>query len=742
MANTSRTEMIQDTPLDQALGERYLSYALSTITARSLPDVRDGLKPVHRRILYAMWESGNTSNKTYRKSASSVGYVMMRYHPHGEGSIYDALVRMAQDFAMRYPLVDGQGNFGSLDGDSAAAMRYTEARLTPAGEALLAHIGEDAVDMVSTYNGEYKEPTVLPASFPNLLANGATGIAVGMATNIPPHNISEICDALRHVLKSPDAGTKSIMRHLKGPDFPTGGIITEDLAEIEKSYDTGRGSMRVRARWEVEKLKGGQYQIVITELPYQVQKSRLIEKIADLLLTKKLPLLGDVLDESTADVRIVLTPKSRTVDADILMALMFKHTDLESRFSLNMNVIDADGTPRVLPIRDILQAFLNHRHQVLLRRSEYRLKKIAERLEILQGFQVAYLNIDEVIKIIRFEDDPRATLIERFSLTDLQADAILNMRLRALRKLEEIEIKQELDALTGEKAELDALLASTEQQWQRIDDEISELKKTFGSRHAFGKRRTTFENAPDDVVIPIESVIEREPVSIVCSTKGWIRAVKGHNHNPMDVKYKEGDSERFLMNAFTTDQLLVLTEGGMCHTVKVDQLPRGRGFGDPLTMLCDIQEDKIFTLMVFNNDTPKQHVIAASDGRGFVINTEDLTSKTKRGKKVLNPGPKAITQCCIPVEGEMIASIGDNRRLLIFKLAELPQMGRGRGVRIQFFRDGGLSDLCTFKEEDGLSWNSPKKNFNEKDLTMWLGRRGQSGRYAPIGFPRSNKFKN
>lgn len=735
-------EQYEDVQLEDALGERYLNYALSTIVSRSLPDVRDGLKPVHRRILYAMWESGNSSSKQYRKSASAVGYVMMKYHPHGDAAIYDSLVRMAQDFSLRYPLVDGQGNFGSIDGDRAAAMRYTEARLMPAAESLLAGIDENAIDFAPTYNGEGKEPRVLPSAFPNLLANGSTGIAVGMASNIPPHNISEICDALRELIKNRETSVASLVKHIPGPDFPTGGIIVEDSKSILKTYETGRGSISVRARWEVEQLKGGLYQIIVTEIPYQVVKSRLIEQIAEMITTKKMPLLGDLRDESSTDMRMVLIPKSRSIDPKVLMEALFRQSDLESKFNVNLNVLAADGVPRVMDLKEILLAFLDHRHEILMRRSQFRLDQINNRLEILQGFTIVFLNIDEVIRIIRFEDNPKTNLMERFQLTEIQTESILNMRLKSLRKLEEMEIKRELDSLNLEKDGLLELLNDQGLRWDALNEEIAQIKQLYGARQGFGKRRTTFEAAPSGIMVPIEAVIEKEPITVICSAKGWVRSIKGHVQADSDIKYKDGDEEGFFLHMETTDKLLVLSSSGRFYTIGGDKIPGGRGFGEPIRLLIDLGEDDIVTMFVYRpGQEDRKYIVVSTDGRGFVVKDTDLLAQTKSGKQILTVSSPFRAKKCEPVEGDMIAVVGENRKILIFKIAELPEMSKGRGVRLQFYRDGGISDVTTFKSENGLSWQSGSKTRTETDLVQWTGRRGQSGRFAPIGFPRNNQFK-
>ncbi len=739
---------IRDVRLTDALGERYLSYALSTIMARSLPDVRDGLKPVHRRLLFAMRELRLDPSSGFKKSARVVGDVIGKFHPHGDQSIYDALVRLAQDFALRYPLIDGQGNFGNIDGDNAAAMRYTEARLTAVATALLEGIDEDAVDFRPTYDGEIMEPAVLPANFPNLLANGAQGIAVGMASSIPPHNVGEICDALLHLIETPKATINKLVELMPGPDFPTGGVLVESRENIVEAYRTGRGSFRLRARWEVEKFKGGGYQVVVTEMPFQVQKSRLVEKIAELMLARKLAMLGDVQDESTDVVRLVLEPKSRNVDPMVLMESLFRQTDLETRIGLNMNVLDADHTPRVMNLREVLRAFLDYRHEVLLRRSRFRLDKIAKRLEVLDGYLIVYLNIDALIKIIRKEDDPKPVLRKRFKLSDIQAEAILNMRLRALRRLEEQGIRKEHDALTAEKGELKKLIkdagVSPEKGgrvWTAIAEQVQGIKKAFGAKTEIGRRRTELGEPPSDVVVPLEAVIEREPVTVLCSQKGWIRALKGHVEDVADTKYKEGDRARFALRAQTTDRLLVFATNGRFYTIGADKLPGGRGFGDPVRLLVDLPNDQdIVELRVYR---PGQKlVVAAADGRGFVVPEDDIVAQTKGGKQVLNLAEGVEAAVCTSVEGDMLAVVGENRKLSIFALEELPEMTRGRGTILQRYKDGGLSDLTTFKRAEGLSWTlGGGKIRTETDLMNWLGKRGAAGRLPPRGFPRSGKFK-
>ena len=731
---------IRDVKLSDALSERYLSYALSTIMARSLPDVRDGLKPVHRRLLFAMRQLRLDPNSGFKKSARVVGDVIGKFHPHGDQAIYDALVRLAQDFSLRFPLIDGQGNFGNIDGDNAAAMRYTEARLTDVAAALLEGIDEDAVDFRPTYDGEAEEPVVLPGGFPNLLANGAQGIAVGMATSIPPHNVGEICDALLHVIKAPNATIDKLVDFMPGPDFPTGGVLVEARESILEAYKSGKGSFRLRARWEVEKIKGGGYNIVVTEIPFQVQKSRLIEKIAELLMAKKLAMLGDIRDESTDEIRLVLEPKSRNVDPEVLMESLFRQTDLESRIGLNMNVLDADNTPRVMNLREVLRAFLDHRHEVLKRRTQHRLDKIAHRLEVLDGYLIAYLNIDEVIRIIREEDDPKAKMMKRWKLSDVQAEAILNMRLRALRKLEEITIREEHSALSKEQKELKRLMKTEKLRWDAIAGQVKEIKAQFGPKTELGGRRTEIGSPPSEVVIPLEAVVEREPVTILCSDKGWVRAMKGHQEDVSDAKYKEGDRERFVVHAQTTDKLLVFATNGRFYTLGVDKLPGGRGFGEPLRLMMGLPNDQdIVALLV--HQPGRKLLVASSDGRGFVVPEDEVVAQTKNGKQVINPAAGVEAAVCRPLEGDHVAVIGENRKLLIFPLDEMPEMTRGRGVILQKYKDGGLSDAKTFTLAEGLSWAAGAgRTRTETDLRPWIGKRAQAGRLPPNGFARSNKF--
>lgn len=734
---------IEPINLKTALEERYLAYALSTIMHRALPDVRDGLKPVHRRILHAMRELKLDPGAVFKKCARVVGDVIGKFHPHGDQSVYDALVRLAQDFAVRYPLVDGQGNFGNVDGDNAAAMRYTEARMTEVARLLLEGISEDAVDFRETYDGEDKEPSVLPASFPNLLANGSSGIAVGMATNIPPHNAAELCDAALHLVKYPNASVEKLVEFVPGPDFPTGGICVEERDSIIESYRSGRGGFRVRARWEKEETGRGGYVIVVTEIPYQVQKSRLVEKIAELLLARKLPLLGDVRDESAEDIRLVLEPKSRTVDPVLLMESLFRLTELESRISLNMNVLSRGLVPNVLGLREALKEWLDHRKEVLIRRSRFRLEKINHRLEVLAGYLIAFLNLDEVIRIIRHEDEPKAELMRRFSLSDIQAEAILNMRLRSLAKLEEIEIRSEHDALSAEKAELTALLLSDELQWSKISDELRAVKKTFGPDTALGRRRTSFAEMEDVDLEDIQNaMIEREPITVIVSEKGWIRAMKGHLATTEGLQFKDGDRLKSAIRAETTDKIVVFTTSGKFYTLAADKLPGGRGHGEPLRIMVDMENDQDI-VSLFVHDPARKLLVASSVGRGFVVAEKEVIANTRKGKQVLNVKMPEEAYLCIPVLGDYVAAIGTNRKLLVFPLAQMPEMTRGQGVRIQKYKDGGIAYIRTFDSAAGLSWQDSAGRRYERslaELSEWVGERAQAGRLPPVGFPRNNKF--
>jgi len=731
---------IREVLLGDALSERYLSYALSTITSRSLPDARDGLKPVHRRLLFAMRQLRLDPSSGYKKCARVVGDVIGKFHPHGDQSVYDALVRLAQDFAVRYPLIDGQGNFGNIDGDNAAAMRYTESRMTAVAEFLLDGIDQDTVDFRDTYDGDDSEPVVLPAAFPNLLANGSAGIAVGMATNIPPHNVAELCEALLYLNDNPKAETADLVARVPGPDFPTGGIIVETPQNILDAYETGRGGFRLRARWETEDVGRGQYVIVVTEVPYQVQKSKLIEKIADLINGKKLSgLLTDVRDESTEDVRIVIEPRSRTVEPELLMESLFKLTDLEVRFAMNLNVLDGGRVPKVMSLKQALKAFLDHQIDVLVRRTAFRLGKIEHRLEVLAGYLVVFLNLDEVIAIIREEDEPKAVLMERFALNDVQADSILNMRLRSLRKLEEEGLKTELEGLEGEREQLQKVMASPGRQKTLVGKNIKKVAETFSKDTELGARRSDMGEAPPEQTISFESMIEKEPVTIICSKMGWIRAMKGHLDKDAEVKFKEGDGPAFSLHAQTTDKVLLFGTNGRFYTIGCDKLPGGRGHGDPVRLIVDLpKEEEIINLSI--HVPGSQMLVAASDGRGFIADADAAVAQTKSGKQVLNVkgGVKAII--CAPAEGDSVAVVGENRKVLIFPRDELPVMGRGRGVVLQRYKDGGLSDVKIFTLADGLSWASGDRTRTETDITAWLGKRAQAGRLAPRGFSSNNRF--
>lgn len=734
---------IHPVDLKAALEERYLAYALSTIMHRALPDVRDGLKPVHRRIIHAMSEMGIRPNSAFKKCARIVGDVIGKFHPHGDQSVYDALVRLAQDFSQRYPIVDGQGNFGNIDGDGAAAYRYTEARMTDVAALLLEGIGEDAVDFRATYNEEDEEPVVLPGAFPNLLANGASGIAVGMATSIPPHNAHELCDAALHLIKHPDATVEKLVEFIPGPDLPTGGVIIESRENILDAYKTGRGGFRVRAKWETEDLGRGGYQIVITEIPFQVQKSRLIEKIAELLLARKLPLLEDVRDESAEDVRIVLVPKSRTVDATLLMESLFRLSDLESRLPLNMNVLSLGKVPKVMALNEVLSEWLAHRKDVLVRRSRHRLAAIDRRLEILGGLLVAYLNLDEVIRIIREEDEPKQVMMAKWSLTDNQAEAILNMRLRNLRKLEEFEIRKEFDELSSEKAEIESLLASDEKQWQTVAWEIGEVKKKYAKATEIGRRRTQFADAPDaDIEAIQQAMIEKEPVTIVISQKGWIRALKGHMSDTSALTFKEGDGPKLAFPAQTTDKLLLLTTGGKAYTLGADKLPGGRGHGEPIRIMVDMENDQDI-LTAFVHDPSRKLLLVSTAGNGFIVAENEMVANTRKGKQIMNVSMPDEAKLAVPVTGDHVAVVGENRKLLAFPLSQVPEMSRGKGVRLQRYKDGGVVDVKCFALTEGLSWSDTAGRLFTKvgeELREWLADRATVGRTVPKGFPRSGKF--
>ncbi|WP_425040502.1 DNA topoisomerase IV subunit A [Primorskyibacter sp. S187A] len=764
MSDTSdNTSMSLSEPLRRALGERYLTYALSTIMHRALPDARDGLKPVHRRILYAMHRLRLASGGKFLKSAKISGDTMGDFHPHGDAAIYDAMARLAQDFNVRYPLVDGQGNFGNIDGDNPAASRYTEARMTFVAEALLNGLDENAVDFRDNYDGRLTEPAVLPAEFPNLLANGASGIAVGMATNIPPHNIAELVEACLHLIRTPDARDDTLLNYVPGPDFPTGGVIVEPKDNIAEAYRTGRGSFRLRCKWEVEDLGRGQWQIVVTEIPYQVQKSKLIEKIAELIQTKKIPILADIRDESADDIRMVLEPRSKNVDPEVLMGMMYRNSDLEVRFSLNMNVLIDGVTPKVCSMKEVLRAFLDFRREVLQRRSLHRMEKIDHRLEVLEGLIVAFLNLDRVIDIIRYDDEPKAALMREDwgrefvratdesdyvsppasggdGLTEVQAEAILNMRLRSLRRLEEMELVREQEALMEERAGLEDLLENESLQWAAISDQLKEAKKLFGKDYVAGARRTVFADAGDFEEVPIEAMIDREPITVVCSQMGWIRAMTGHIALDRELKFKDGDGPRFIFHAETTDRLLLFGSNGRFYTISAANLPGGRGMGEPVRLMVDLpNEAEIIGLFIHVAD--RKLLVASTAGDGFVVPEGEVVAQTRAGKQVLNVRGETRAALCKPVQGDHVAVVGENRKVLVFPLEELPEMGRGKGVRLQKYKDGGLSDATTFTRVEGLSWQDPAgRTRTEADLTEWTAKRASAGRMAPRGFPRDNKF--
>ena len=727
-------------PLRRAIGDRYLTYALSTIMHRALPDARDGLKPVHRRILYAMYRLKLVSNGKFLKSAKISGDTMGDFHPHGDAAIYDAMARLAQDFSVRYPMVDGQGNFGNIDGDNPAAARYTEARMTAVAEAMLIGMEENAVDFQDNYDGRLTEPSVLPASFPNLLANGSTGIAVGMATNIPPHNIGELLDASIHLIKAPNARDETLLDFVPGPDFPTGGILVEPRDSLLETYRTGRGPMRLRSKWEIEDLPRGLWQIVVTEIPYQVQKSKLIEKIAELIQLKKLPILADVRDESAEDIRLVLEPRAKTVDPTVLMETLFRMSDLEVRFNLNLNTLIDGRTPKVCSMKEVLRAFIDHKRDVLLRRSKHRMDKIDHRLEVLEGYIVAFLNLDRVIEIIRNEDEPKKIMMKEFSLSDVQVEAILNMRLRSLRKLEEIELRTELDSLQLERADLDDLLASEKMQWERIINELRETRKVFGKNSDSGNRRTELAEAPDFEEVPIEAMIEKEPITVVCSSMGWLRAMKGHVDLSQELKYKDGDEKRFVFHAETTDKLLMFGGNGRFYTMSCSELPGGRGMGEPIRLIVDLPNDANM-IDLFIHQPDRKLLLASSAGDGFVVEENDIVAQTRTGKQALNVKGDITALICKPVVGDYVATVGQNRKVLIFPIDELPVMSRGKGVRMQKYKDGGLNDATTFHFIDGLSWLDPAgRRRIETELADWIGKRAGAGRMAPRGFPRENKF--
>ncbi|ATE64954.1 DNA topoisomerase IV subunit A [Rhizorhabdus dicambivorans] len=740
-------DSVRNTPFDSALSDRYLVYALSTITARSLPDVRDGLKPVHRRLLWAMRLLRLDPASGYKKCARVVGDVIGKYHPHGDQSVYDAMVRLAQTFSLRYPLVDGQGNFGNVDGDNAAAMRYTEARLTAAANELMAGLDEGTVDFRPTYNGEEEEPEIFPGLFPNLLANGASGIAVGMATSIPPHNVAELVDAAVHLIDQPEATSAELMHYVQGPDFPTGGVLVDSAQSIADAYASGRGAFRVRALIEKVEEKGGGWHLVVSQIPYQVQKSKLIEEIAELINEKKLPILADVRDESDEDIRIVLEPRSRTVDADMLMESLFRLTDLEVRVSLNLNVLDDTRTPMVMSLAQALSAWLKHQFEVLIRRSQHRLAKIADRIELLDGYLIVYLNLDRIIQIIREEDEPKAVMMAEFGLTDRQAEAILNMRLRSLRKLEEMELRKERDTLDAEGKGLEELIASPARQRTRMKRDLAALRNRYGPETALGARRTSLSEAAPAREIPLEAMVEREPVTVILSQRGWIRAMKGHLDDAATavVKFKEGDGPAYAIKAQTTDRILLATDQGRFYTLPADKLPGGRGFGEPVRLFADIDADaRVAALLVAKAGA--ELLLASADGKGFVVDMGEVTAETRKGKQVMNlreKGRLSVVHRVAPGD-DYVAAIGDNRKMVVFPLNELPRMARGQGVTIQRYKDGGLSDAISFKLEEGLSWmmgGETGRTRTESDLTPWRAARGAAGRMPPVGFPRDNRFK-
>src|SRR5947208_1862663 len=742
MADPDVSSVIE-TPFDAALSERYLVYALSTITARSLPDVRDGLKPVHRRLLWAMRLLRLDPAGAYKKSARVVGDVIGKYHPHGDQSVYDAMVRLAQDFALRYPLIDGQGNFGNIDGDNAAAHRYTEARLTAVASFLLDGIDEDAVDFRPNYDGQSEEPVVLPGAFPNLLANGSQGIAVGMATSVPPHNVAELCDAALHLIDTPNARSRTLLKYVPGPDFPTGGVVVDPPEAIAEAYTTGRGSFRVRARWHKEDTGRGTYVVIVTEIPWLVQKGRLVERLAELVNEKKLPFVADVRDESAEDIRLVIEPRSRAIDAGLLMESLFKLSELESRIPLNMNVLVRGRIPRVIGLAEALTEWLAHRREVLLRRSRFRLAQIEHRLVVLGGYLVAYLNLDKVIKIIRNQDEPKPVLMKTFKLSDVQADAILNMRLRNLRKLEEIQIKTEDRELRAERKSLKELISSEKEQWKKVAEEIKAVRTKFSPKTALGKRRTAFAEAPEhDEAAIEEALVEREPITVVVSEKGWIRALRGTVTDLSSIAFKADDGPKFAFPAETTSRCLVFASNGRFYTLDAARLPGGRGHGEPIRLFIDLEQEAD-VVAVFRHQGGRKFLLASAQGRGFVVPEDACLANSRKGKQVLNVTQPEAARAIAIVEGELVAAIGENRKMVIFPLEQVPEMGRGRGVRLQRYKDGGLSDVTTFTAASGLVWiDAAERTFTLtlKELADWRGNRADAGRLAPKGFPRTNKF--
>ena len=734
----------QPVNLREALEERYLAYALSTIMGRALPDARDGLKPVHRRILYGMQVLRLDPGSTFKKCAKIVGDVMGSFHPHGDQAIYDALVRLAQDFSSRYPLVDGQGNFGNIDGDAAAAYRYTEARMTDVARLLLEGIDEDSVDFRDNYSGDQQEPIVLPAALPNLLANGAQGIAVGMATSVPPHNLAELCDAALYLITNRAATAEALVRFVPGPDFPTGGVIVDTPAAITEIYRTGRGSIRLRARWHKEEGQRGVWNAIVTEIPYGVQKSRLIEKIAELFNEKKLPLVADIRDESAEDIRIVIEPRARNVDADVMMETLFKQTELEARVGVNMNVLVDGAVPRVVSLGEAIGQWLDHRREVLLRRSRHRLAEIEHRLELLAGMIIVFLNLDKVIKIIREEDEPKAVLMKTFKLTDKQANYVLDTRLRSLRRLEEMELRKEHDALTQEKGEVEKLISDEKLQWKTITAQVRELKKKYPPESKVGKRRTTFAEAPAAAADfnLAEALIEREPVTVVVSEKGWIRALKGHVQDLSNLQFKGDDALLASFFAETTSKILVLASNGKIFTLDAAKLPGGRGHGEPIRLMADIDEGAdIVTVLPYEQG--KKMLAATSDGRGFIVGQDEMIGGTRKGKVLMNPDDGARAALLVGAQGDHVAVVGQNRKLVVFPLDQVPEMARGKGVRLQRYKDGGISDVRVFAMAEGLSWtDSAGRVFvvAKADLKEWIGNRADAGRLPPRGFPKNNRF--
>lgn len=743
MANTE-IKSIESVTFEKALGDRYLAYALSTIMSRSLPDVRDGLKPVHRRLIYAMQQLRLNPNMPFKKCARVVGDVMGKFHPHGDGAIYGALVRLAQDFSLRYPLIEGQGNFGNIDGDNAAAMRYTESRLTSTALLMLEGLNENAVDFKDTYDEQDSEPLVLPARIPNILANGSTGIAVGMATNVPPHNLAELCLASIKLIDKPSASVEDLLQLIPGPDFPTGGIIVEKADSIKKAYETGNGSIRLRSRYEVMPIKGGSYKIIITEIPYMVEKSKLIERIADLLLDKRLPLLGDVMDESSDDIRVVLEPKSKNIDPVVLMESLFKLTDLEVRFAMNLNVLNEHNVPKVMSLKGILESFLSHRQVVLKRRTKHRQDQIVTRLELLDGYLIAYLNIDEVIRIIREEDEPKQIMIDKFLLSDTQVEAILNMRLRALRKLQEIEIRTEHNNLSEELEKLNLLLSDDKLQWKNIKADLKSIQKIYSLESEMGKRRTSFSEAPQVEMTAFEEMIEKEDLTLVLSEKNWIRTIKGHDAT--DLRYKDGDEQRIILNTNTTEKLLLVATNGKCFTLDIHKLPKVRGgqtggAGEPLRMMIDLDpKDDILACFAIDPKSEMKLLLANNTNRGFVVTATELFSSTKNGKQVFTVADTEKIAFVQVVTGDHVATLGENRKILIFPIDQMPEQSRGRGQILQKYKQGNLVDILTFNIEDGLTLKRHGNFYVEKKLIPWIGKRNTTGRLVPMGFPRDNKF--